>query len=100
MFLELQNQYRSYEKELNQMKAEIKDSINIISLERFDEHQRQCDAWQAEHKIWEANWDKLRNQFLTWRTNELERISNLKIVIPNDLKDTFDIIKLFDGTSK
>ena len=100
MFLELQNQYRSYEKELNQMKAEIKDSINAISRKRFDEHQHACDVWQAEHKTWEANWDKLRNQFFAWRVNELERLSNLKIVIPNELKDTFDIIKLFDGTSK
>ena len=100
LFLILQSQYRGYEKELNQMKAEIKDSVNEINRKRFEEHQRAYNAWNSAFKEWDAEQEKIRNRFLTWRTNELEKISKLKITIPNALKDTFNVIKAIDGTSK
>ena len=48
MFMTLQEQYRSYEKELNQMKAELKEAVNELSRKAYDQHQIALDAYQAD----------------------------------------------------
>lgn len=99
-FLKLQEIYRGYEKELNQMKAEIKDKINELTRERYNifrEEVAECKKLQEEHN---SRMSELRNEFATWGTNELEKISKLKITIPDGLKDTFNTIKEVGDTSK
>jgi hypothetical protein len=100
LFLALQSEYRGYEKELNQMKAEIKETVNNLTREAYDKHQKELDVWKEKHREYSALWTDLRAKFTTWRTNELERISNLKITIPSSLKDTFLMIKEIADTSK
>ena len=47
-----------------------------------------------------SKWAELRSQFTTWRTNELEKISKLKITIPDNLKATFKVIVEVGDASK
>ena len=42
----------------------------------------------------------MRSEFNTWQKNELERISKLKIAIPDTLKETFNVVKNAGNTSK
>ena len=100
LFLALQSEYRGYEKELNQMKAEIKETVNNLTREAYDKHQKELDIWKEKHREYSALWTDLRAKFTTWRISELERISNLKITIPSSLKDTFLMIKEIADTSK
>lgn len=93
LFLALQSEYRGYEKELNQMKAEIKETVNGLTRGLYTTHQVALDNWKEKHREYSALWTDLRAKFTTWRTNELERISNLKITIPDNLKETFFKIK-------
>lgn len=100
MFMTLQEQYRSYEKELNQMKAELKEAVNELSRKAYDQHQIALDAYQAELRTASAALDRWRTQFNTWKTNELERISKYKITVPNTLKDVYAMLKAAGDTSK
>lgn len=100
LFLSLQSEYRGYEKELNQMKAEIKETVNGLTRGLYTTHQVALDNWKEKHREYSALWTDLRAKFTTWRTNELERISNLKITIPDNLKETFFKIKEIADASK
>jgi hypothetical protein len=100
MFMALQDQYRGYEQELNQMKAEIKDTVNNLTREAYDIHSKECDKYNELSRAYTTAWGDLRTQFTTWRTNEVERISKLKIAIPSTLKDTFNKIKEIADASK
>ena len=100
VFMKLQEQYRGYEQELNQMKAEIKDTINNLTREAYDIHEKECDKYYELARNYQASWSDLRAKFTTWRTNELERISKLKITIPSALKNTFTCIKEIADASK
>lgn len=97
-FLEIQNQYREYEKELNQMKAEIKDTVNEWTRAAYSEYEKLQEEWKVLKSEYQAERLDLSAKFSVWKTNELEKISKLKIVIPNSLKDTFKLI--LEATSK
>ena len=100
VFMKLQDQYRKYEQELNQMKAEIKDAINNLTREVYDIHAKECDEYNELVRNYQASKGDLRAKFTTWRTNELEKISKLKITIPSALKNTFTRIKEIADASK
>ena len=100
LFMLLQDKYRSFEKELNYMKAEIKDTINNLNREANDQYQKELDEYQARAREYNVAFRELRSQFQTWKTNELEKISKLKIVIPENLKSIFKHIQEISDASK
>ena len=100
LFLSLQDRYRSYEKELNFMKAELKETANTLNIEARDKYFLAIEEYRALNQEFQAKWSELRNQFNNWRTQELERISKLKITVPDNLKNIFKIIQEAGDTSK
>ena len=100
MFLALQSQYREYEKELNQMKAEIKDTVTSLNADSYSKHQSEMETWDKLHREYNAARANLYTQFASWRNAELKRISNLKITIPESLKGIFHEIKEIADISK
>lgn len=99
-FLKLQEIYRGYEKELNQMKAEIKDRINELTRERYTSYQEEVAEWKKLQEEYNSKMSELRLEFSIWGTNELEKVSKLKITIPDGLRVTFNTIKEVGDTSK
>lgn len=99
-FLTLQDQYRSYEKELNQMKAELKESVNDLTRKAYEKYQLDVARWKEQQKLYSSDLSKAQSEWIKWRTDELERISQLKITIPDALKDIFRIIQQAGNTSK
>lgn len=99
-FLKLQETYRGYEKELNQMKAEIKDRINELTRERYNVFSEELAEWKKLKEEYNSRMSELRNEFAIWGTNELEKVSKLKITIPDSLRATFNTIKKVGDTSK
>lgn len=93
LFMSLQETYRNYEKDLNQMKAEIKETVNKLNQELYDQHLIDSSTYTNQCREYDTMWADIRTKFLAWRANELERISKLKIVIPNALKPVFDRVK-------
>ena len=100
VFMTLQEQHRGYEKELNQMKAELKDTVSELVRKAWDQHQVALDHYQGELRAYGTAISALRAQFNTWRTNELERISKYKITIPDNLRKVFDMLQAVGDTSK
>lgn len=96
-FLKMQDMHRSYEKELNAMKAELKETVNNINQQRCNEYQVKIDAYYAEHREYKAWQSEMRNKLNKWKVSETERLSKLKIVIPKDLKDIFQKVKAVDS---
>ena len=99
-FMSLQDQYRSYEKELNQMKAELKESVNDLTRKAYEKYQLDVAHWKEQQKLYSSELGKLQSEWVKWRTDELERISQLKITIPDALKDIFRVIQKAGATSK
>ena len=96
-FLKLQDMHRSYEKELNAMKAELKETVNNMNQQRYNDHQVMIDAYYAEERAYNAWYNEMRNKLNKWKVSETERLSKLKIVIPKDLKDIFQKVKAVDS---
>jgi hypothetical protein len=96
-FLKMQDMHRSYEKELNAMKAELKETVNNINQQKCDALQLKIDAYYAEHREYKAWQNEMRNKLNKWKVSETERLSKLKIVIPKDLKDIFQKVKAVDS---
>ena len=100
MFMALQDTYRSYEKELNQMKAELKETANALTTEAYNKFQADYDLYREQSREFSAAWAEVRTQFTNWRTSELERLAKLKITVPNALKPVFNTLKAVGDTSK
>lgn len=96
-FLKMQDMHRSYEKELNAMKAELKETVNNINQQRYDEYQVKIDAYYAEERAYNAWQSEMRNKLNKWKVSETERLSKLKIVIPKDLSGIFQKVKAVDS---
>jgi uncharacterized protein YukE len=100
MFLTLQEKHREYEKELNCMKAELIETMNDWNRQASGEFQKLQDEYNAKCREYNSTINNLRTKFLAWKRDENERISKLKITIPDSLKATFKIIKEVGDTSK
>lgn len=96
-FLKMQDMHRNYEKELNAMKAELKETVNNINQQKCDEYQVKIDAYYADHREYNAWRNEMRNKLNKWKVSETERLSKLKIVVPKDLKDIFQKVKAVDS---
>ena len=96
-FLKMQDMHRSYEKELNAMKAELKEFVNNLNQQKYNALQLEIDAYYAEHREYNAWHNEMRNKLNKWKVSETERLSKLKIVVPKDLKDIFQKVKAVDS---
>ena len=82
------------------MKAELKETMNDWNRQASGEFQKLQDEYNAKCREYNSAINNLRTKFLAWKRDENERISKLKITIPDSLKATFKIIKEVGDTSK
>ena len=99
-FLQLQNTYRGYEKELNSMKAELKEAVMEHSRKSWEIQRQNLENYEVLRDEFNTKTAGLTAQYGTWKTNELERISKLKITVPDSLKSIFKKIKEAGDASK
>lgn len=91
-FMELQSIYRSYEKELNALKAEIKETVNRRNSENKYTYQKELINYNAEVDKYSAKLAELQTQLNNWKIYEKEKIAKLKIVIPENLLEIYNRI--------
>ena len=82
------------------MKAELKESVNDLTRKAYEKYQLDVAHWKEQQKLYSSELGKLQSEWVKWRTDELERISQLKITIPDALKDIFRVIQKAGATSK
>lgn len=81
------NEYlRSKESQLNSMKYEIENEVRLHNAEADAEYNRKYDEYAVDVKAFSAKFEEYKNKC----KNE---ISNLKIVIPDELKSTYEELK-------
>lgn len=86
VFMHLQNIYRSYQAELNSIKHEIKEAVDRDTATKNIEYNEALKLYQYKMSQIDAE--------LTMRRKEaVDAASNLKIVIPDSLKDIFEKVK-------
>lgn len=79
-YFNLQKKYREYQASLNSLKTEIDDAVNA--------HNNQVDEeYNEAYKKWAAEYQSICNRDALERNKEVQRISKLKIIIPDNLKE-------------
>lgn len=92
-FMSLQNQYRSYEKELNSMKAELKETVNAGTIENSNAYKIALEDYRLACEARNQKVSSIVTKYNEWKTMENERVAKLKILIPKNLMETFELIK-------
>lgn len=91
-FAYLQQLYRENQAQLNSIKHQIETTVLKDSAEKSERYRVAYEEYRRQDH---ARSIKIQNE----RTAEIQRISNLKIVIPDSLKQTFDKVQNY-GKSK
>lgn len=82
---QLQNTQRQYEARLNAIKSKLQEKAHEANL-------KAKEAYDTERAEYEAALVRLMADFNAWREEEKQRISKLKIIIPNELQETFEYL--------
>ena len=85
LFASAQNSHRSFESQLNQLKAEIKAAVDTHNLE---EEQK----YNSVQQIYNAATNEEYGKYQVFVKTKLKEIQALKIVIPDVLKETYDYL--------
>lgn len=85
-FMALQSEYRTYQSELNSLKYEIEEAIRSDNLAK-------SNKYSSEMQNYEALLENYNAEIKTLRLKENERISNLKIIIPDSLQKIYQEVK-------
>lgn len=85
-YLALQESHRKYEKELNAIKYQVKEEANRRNSVAQAE-------FNKEYSVYSAEIEKLNNALAAYKIKGREEIVNLKIVIPDSLKETYEYLE-------
>lgn len=85
-FFALQKQQRAYQAEFNKLAHTITENV-------FAEQQRRLKQKADNYNKYSLAMRELTNEFAQYTQAEIKKISDLKIVIPDDLKDIYDVVK-------
>ena len=85
VFNKLQGAHREFEKRLNSIKFKIKEEVTRRNLEKQQEYQKSLAEHALELKTFKSSMDK-------YVLEMCNKISSLKIVIPEQLKSTFEYL--------
>lgn len=84
-FMQLQQTYREAEKRLNSIKAEIEETITEQNRVQSSYYQQILSQYKADQALWETEFDQAVE-------DEIEKISQYKIVVPVQFKGIYDFL--------
>ena len=84
-FMQLQQTYREAEKRLNSIKAEIEETVTEQNRIQSSYYQQILSQYKADQALWE-------NEFQQAVEDEIEKISQYKIVVPVQFKGIYDFL--------
>lgn len=85
VFIDLQKWHRSVEQQLNQIRYSIKRKVTEEKIRLGNEKRLEREKFENQKK-------ELMFQFNEWKVRENEKVSKLKIVIPEALQKTYDYL--------
>ena len=93
MFLSLMSEHRNLNAQLNSIKADAIEEANKQNIANEQEYQKARTAYSKEYNDWLDKIEDLQSRFNQYIITEKEKISKLKINIPDSLMETYKSIK-------
>lgn len=93
MFLSLMSEHRNLNAQLNFIKAKAVEEANKQNIANEQEYQKARTAYSKEYNDWLDKIEDLQSRFNQYIITEKEKISKLKINVPNSLTETYKSIK-------
>lgn len=94
-----QQSHRTWEAELNRLKAKIEIMAKNENLERNRRHREKLLEYERELSAFQVEVDRhtgivrqIQTEFTEWLINETEAVRSLKIVVPHELQATYDYL--------
>lgn len=84
-FMQLQQTYREAEKRLNSIKAEVEEAMAEQNRVQASYYQQILSQYKADQALWETEFDQAVK-------DEIEKISQYKIVVPAQFKGIYDFL--------
>lgn len=92
-FNKLQAEYRKIEQQLNHMKSDLRKKLNIRHTEENNERNLRLQKYKEERAAYDNKMRELTLQFNQWILDENAKISKIKFVIPDNLKETYTYLE-------
>ena len=92
-FNKLQAEYRKIEQQLNHMKADLRKKLNIRNTEENNERNLRLRKYKEERAIYDNKMRELTLRFNQWVLDENAKISKIKFIIPDNLKETYTYLE-------
>ena len=93
LYVRLQSEYRKLQAEKNG----IEEKFNKLALEyqvnQMEEYKKTKSESEAKLKEWNLGRKSLEIEMGEWKNAQIQRIADLKIIIPNDLKGIYEELK-------
>ena len=93
MFLSLMSEHRNLNAQLNGIKADAIEEANKQNIVNEQEYQKARTAYSKEYNDWLDKIEDLQSRFNQYIITEKEKISKLKINVPDSLMETYKSIK-------
>lgn len=93
MFLSLMSEHRNLNAQLNFIKAKAVEEVNKQNIANEQEYQKARTAYSKEYNDWLDKTEDLQSRFNQYIITEKEKISKLKINVPDSLMETYKSIK-------
>lgn len=93
MFLSLMFEHRNLNAQLNFIKAKAIEEANTQNIANEQEYQKARTAYSKEYNDWLDKIEDLQSRFNQYIITEKEKISKLKINVPDSLMETYKSIK-------
>lgn len=93
MFLSLMFEHRNLNAQLNFIKAKAMEEANTQNIVNEQEYQKARTAYSKEYNDWLDKTEDLQSRFNQYIITEKEKISKLKINVPDSLMETYKSIK-------
>ena len=92
-FNKLQAEYRKIEQQLNHMKSDLRKKLDIRNTEENNERNIRIQKYKEEHAAYDNKIRELTLQYNQWMLDENAKISKIKFVIPDNLKETYTYLE-------
>lgn len=93
MFLSLMSEHRNLNAQLNSIKAKAIEEANKQNIANEQEYQKARTTYSKEYNDWLDKTEDLQSRFNQYIITEKEKISKLKINVPDSLMETYKSIK-------
>lgn len=92
-FNKLQAEYRRIEQQLNHMKSDLRKKLSVRNTEENNERNLRLQKYKEERAAYDNKMHELTLQYNQWMLDENAKISKIKFVIPDNLKETYTYLE-------